>query len=67
MTGNATTQGKCTRCRVRYVWPDFSPRVLLRDARCPRCGDGLKQTVYFVNLPICELADPRELLRKAAP
>ena len=35
------TQGKCERCRVRFVWIG---RPRLRDALCPRCGVGLART-----------------------
>lgn len=59
------TQGRCGRCQVRYVWLASSPRVLLRDARCPSCGSVLKRTVHYVSLPVCQIADPRDMLPKA--
>ena len=35
------TQGKCSRCRLRYEWRG---RPLLRRARCPRCKHYLERT-----------------------
>lgn len=37
------TAGRCGPCRVLYVWARRW-RVLLRDARCPECGDPLRGT-----------------------
>lgn len=45
------TQGKCERCRVRYVWQG---RPLLRAARCPQCKRLLMQTTKFLKWPVRE-------------
>ena len=65
MPSASECQGKCERCRVRYIWPAEQPRVLLRDARCPRCGVALRRTVWYAKgLEVCEIGDQRALLRK---
>jgi len=34
-------QGKCERCKVRYVWEKETP---LKTMKCQKCGESLKPT-----------------------
>ncbi len=43
------TQGKCPRCRVRWLWRG---RPRLRDARCPTCGTALARTSEALRWPV---------------
>ena len=36
------TQGKCTRCKIRYVWKDHTQRLC--DSVCIYCGNELLMT-----------------------
>ena len=45
----AETQGKCTACKVRYVWTG-PPQ--LRHAHCPYHDISLKQTSYKLAWPV---------------
>ena len=38
-------QGKCRRCRVRWVWTKTMP---LKRAYCPDCGSKLEQTTHMM-------------------
>lgn len=51
MTGR-TRQGKCTKCRVRWVWPDKRTEPRVREAHCPECGTKLKATTHLLNWPV---------------
>ena len=44
-----TTQGDCSRCKVRFVWPGLP---LLRDAICPRCDARLQSITRRLRWPI---------------
>lgn len=51
-------QGKCEKCKIRWVWGRTSDRgdfyvgtdVPLRDTACPDCGQQLKHTIYYSKL-----------------
>lgn len=47
--GMITTQGKCIKCKIAYRW--YSKYRKLREAKCPRCGEQLKQTSCFLEWP----------------
>lgn len=67
--GAKQRQGKCVPCGIRYVWPEAARGVRVRvcDARCPKCGTKLQQTVYFSQLPVIEIEDPATLLPPPVP
>ena len=49
---NYDRQGKCTRCRARYVWRMRGSRGLpLYMAHCPYCGEKLKATNWMLQWP----------------
>ena len=54
------SQGKCPRCRVRFVFQTNTPYYnrRLRDLLCPRCGGPLKRTSEQSRWPEV-LADPQ--------
>ena len=54
--GRRTTQGKCEKCRVRYVWP--RGRMKVSKAYCPLCGDKLKATTHVLGWPVEEIRRP---------
>lgn len=41
-------QGKCERCRVRWVWDGTPP---LHRATCPSCGTRLQRTTHALTWP----------------
>lgn len=43
------TQGKCTTCKVRWLWQG---RPRLKDALCPQCGKKLDRTTHFLKWPV---------------
>ena len=58
-------QGKCEKCKKRYVWgklPDDNhmaclrgEEIPLRETKCAGCGDQLKATVHYSKLPIVQV------------
>ena len=39
------TMGKCIKCKIKYIWKSS---LLLRNARCNKCGSNLYQTTYIL-------------------
>ena len=42
-------QGKCGRCKVRWVWQ--GARTQRQGVRCPCCGGPIEQTTHFLQWP----------------
>lgn len=53
-THHDTRSGKCSTCRVRYVWRFQNQGNVrpLRGAYCPVCGAGLQQTTHLLRWPV---------------
>lgn len=47
-------QGKCIKCKVRFVW--HGRGMTVSRARCPRCGLALYATTYLLDYPAVEMA-----------
>lgn len=54
--GDDYRQGKCTRCRIRFVWP--APSGPLAGAHCPKCGSPLARTTWDVRLDAEQIESP---------
>jgi len=40
------TQGKCTRCKIKYIWKDHTQRLC--DSVCIYCGNELRMTTKWL-------------------
>ena len=47
-----TTQGKCSDCKIRWIW---NGKPLVREARCPECGESLERTSHHLKYRIRNL------------
>lgn len=55
-------QGKCVKCKVRWVWRG-GHKVELSSAHCPRCGTALQRTTHLSTWPVRRAQPVPSILR----
>lgn len=61
-------QGRCDRCKIRWVWQTSAGGPALTAARCPECLGDLRRTAYLAK-SLAERRAAADAMRKpqAAP